>query len=158
MKRAIAGVVVVAAAAFGGAGIFDDNTVRDESGAIVESGGLGALSIQIGDCVNLPDSEYVESLEALPCADAHDAEAFEAFDMRDGDFPGDDAVQEAAINGCYEAFEPFVGVAYEDSELGMYWLYPTPETWDESADREILCRLTAYGGSKPPGPMRGAGI
>lgn len=158
MKRAIAGVVVVAAAAFGGAGIFDDNTVRDESGAIIESGGLGALSIQIGDCVNLPDSDYVESLEALPCTAAHDAEAFEAFDMSDGDFPGDEAVQDAAIAGCYDAFEPFVGVAYEDSVLGMYWLYPTPETWDEYDDREILCMVTDYDGSKLTGSMRGAGI
>lgn len=158
MKRAIASVVVVAAAAFGGAGIFDDDTVRDESGAIIESGGLGALSIQVGDCVNLPDSEYVESLEALPCADPHDAEAFEAFDMADGSYPGDDVVQDAAIFGCYDAFEPFVGKDYETSQLEMYWLYPTPETWREYDDREILCMVTSLDGSKLTGSMRGAGI
>lgn len=158
MKRVIAGAVVVAAAAFGGAGILDDNTVRDDSGAIVESGGLGALSIRIGDCVNLPDSEYVQSLEALPCAEPHDAEAFEAFDMADGPFPGEQAVQDAAIAGCYDAFEPFVGEAYETSTLGMYWLYPTPDTWDEYDDREILCLVTDYEGGKLSGSMRGAGI
>lgn len=78
MKR-IVGAAILAVAAFGGAGALDDNTVRDDSGAIVEGGGLGAFAVQIGDCFNVPEEELVMSLEAVPCGDPHDAEAYDSF-------------------------------------------------------------------------------
>ena len=109
MKRII-GAAVIAVAAFGGAGAFDDNTVRDDSGAIVEGGGLGAFAIQIGDCFNIPeDTDIVVSLEAVPCALPHDAEAFASFDLTGTAWRGDDAVGEEAWLGLLPTVRDLCG-------------------------------------------------
>ena len=76
MKRVIAGTVIGAVAIFGGAGLFDDDTVRGDSGEIIEGGGLGVFVMQDGDCFNLPDGDSVVSIEGVPCGDPHDAEVF----------------------------------------------------------------------------------
>ena len=65
MKRLIAGAVVAGVAIFAGVGAYQDDTVRDETGAIVEGGGLGAFVIRTGDCLNLPEESLVQSVEAL---------------------------------------------------------------------------------------------
>lgn len=157
MKRII-GAAVVAVAAFGGAGAFDDNTVRDDTGAIVESGGLGAFAIQIGDCINLPeDTDIVMSLEAIPCSQPHDAEAFFSFDLADTAWPGDDAVGEDAWLGCYEPFGTYVGTVWDDSALDYWTLQPTMESWQELDDREVTCALTTVDGSKLTGSMKASG-
>jgi hypothetical protein len=158
MKRII-GAAVIAVAAFGGAGAFDDNTVRDDSGAIVEGGGLGAFAIQIGDCFNIPeDTDIVMSLEAVPCALPHDAEAFASFDLTGTAWRGDDAVGEEAWFGCYEPFGTYVGTPWDDSTLDYWTLQPTMESWDELDDREVTCALTTVDGSKLTGSMKGSGL
>lgn len=154
MKRII-GAAVIAVAAFGGAGAFDDNTVRDDSGAIVESGGLGAFAIQIGDCFNIPaDTDIVMSLEAVPCGQPHDAEAFFSFDLADTAWPGDDTVGEDAWFGCYEPFGAYVGTVWDDSAHDYWMLQPTMESWQELDDREVTCALTSFDGSKLTGSMK----
>ena len=88
MKRLIAGAVVAGVAVFAGVGAFQDDTVRDSTGAIVESGGFGAFVIESGDCLNLPDGDLVQSVEGLPCSQAHDAEVYGMFDMVQNSWPG----------------------------------------------------------------------
>ena len=158
MKRLVA-AGVIAVAAFGGAGAFDDNTVRDDSGAIIEGGGLVAYAIQIGDCVNAPDDlTLVQSLEAVPCAQPHDSEAYAAFQQIGSRWPGEDAVSEASWMGCYERFESFVGIPWEDSALDFWVLQPTQETWEEEDDREVTCALASLDGSPLRGSMRGSNL
>ncbi len=155
MKR-IVGAAVLAVAAFGGAGAFDDNTVRDDTGSIVESGGLGAYALRIGDCFNFPEEDLIISLEALPCSQPHDAEAYHAFDQTGTDWPGSEEVSLSSDLGCFDPFEGFVGVAWEFSELDYSYLEPTRESWEEGDDREVTCAITSYDGSKLIGSMRGA--
>ncbi len=156
MKRLIA-AGVVAVAAFGGASAFDDNTVRDDSGSIVEAGGLGAYAIQTGDCLNVPDDmTLVQSLEAVPCSQPHDAEAYAAFDQTGTDWPGEEAVSEASWFGCYDRWESYVGIPWDDSELDFWVLQPTQETWEEGDDREVTCALATVDGSRLTGSMRGS--
>jgi len=158
VKRII-GAAVIAVAAFGGAGAFDDNTVRDDSGAIVEGGGLGAFAIQTGDCFNIPaDTDIVMSLEAVPCALPHDAEAFASFDLTGTAWRGDDAVGEEAWLGCYQPFGTYVGTPWDDSTLDYWTLQPTMESWDELDDREVTCALTTMDGSKLTGSMKASGL
>ncbi len=157
MKRLIAGAVVAGVAVFAGVGAFGDETTRNNTGEIVEGGGLGAFRIQNGDCVNIPDGDLVQSVEGVPCSSAHDAEVYYVFDLTGGAYPGADWVSESAVNGCLTAFHPFVGVAYEYSELDIYWLEPTEESWTEIDDREIACMVVAVDGSKLTGSMRGSG-
>lgn len=156
MKRLIAGAVVAGVAVFAGVGAFQDDTVRDETGAIVEGGGLGAFVIQNGDCINLPSESLVESVEAMPCSQPHDAEAYAIFDITGTTYPGEAAIDDHAIDGCLAQFHPFVGIAYEYSELEVFWLEPTEDSWNELDDREIVC-MVAVDGSQLTGSMRGSG-
>jgi len=157
MKRLIAGAVVAGVAIFAGVGAFQDDTVRDGTGAIVEGGGLGAFVIRTGDCLNLPEESLVQSVEALPCSQSHDAEAYAVFDVAGTSYPGASVIDEAAIDGCLAAFHPFVGTSYELSQLELFWLEPTEESWNELDDREIVCMVTTMDGSSLTGSMRGSG-
>ncbi|GMQ85802.1 MAG: hypothetical protein BMS9Abin07_1370 [Acidimicrobiia bacterium] len=157
MKRLIAGAVVAGVAVFAGVGAFADDTVRDSTGAIVEGGGLGAFVIENGDCLDLPDGDLVQSVEGKPCSQAHDAEVYGIFDMVQNTYPGASTIESAAFDGCLTRFHSFVGLAYEASELDIFWLQPTEESWDEIDDREISCMVVTVDGRKLTGSMRGLG-
>lgn len=141
MKRIIGGAVAAGIAVFGGANVFDDNTTRDETGEITEAGGLGAFAMEIGDCFQMPTEDLVESVEAVPCTDPHDAEVYAKFDMPDGIYPGEAAIVEAGDAGCLEQFAGFVGKPFAESALYFNYFNPTQESWDEPSlkDREIVC-------------------
>ncbi|MDA3040977.1 MAG: hypothetical protein O3C27_15900 [Actinomycetota bacterium] len=79
-------------AVFGGANAFDANTTRDESGEIVEAGGLGVFAMEVGDCFQVPIEDLVQSVEAVPCTEPHDAQVYAKFDMPDGPYPGEPAI------------------------------------------------------------------
>lgn len=157
MKR-IVGAAVLAVAAFGGAGAFDDNTVRDDTGAIIQGGGLGAFAVKVGDCFNVPTEELIQSLEAVPCTDPHDAEAYASFDQVGSAYPGAEAVTDASFFGCYDRYEAYVGVPWEDSELDIWFLEPTRESWEEVDDREVTCAIVTIDGSQLTGSARGLGL
>jgi len=156
MKRIVGAAVLAGAAIFGGAGAFDDNTVRDDSGAIVEGGGLGAFALQVGDCFNFPEEDLIVSLEALPCSQPHDAEAYLSFDQDGDEYPGAAAVAAQTERGCFAAFESFVGIPWEESELDIAALEPTQESWEDGDDREVTCAIVSYDGSKLTGSTKGS--
>jgi hypothetical protein len=127
--------------------------------AAVEPEPIDAFAIAEGDCISLPDEDMVETVDSVPCASPHDAEAYALFDVAEGSapYPGVDAVDIAATDGCIERFLPFVGTPYAYSDLDVFYLHPTEETWDELGDREIVCLITAMDGSKLIGSMEGSG-
>lgn len=144
--RLVAGAVGVGIAVFAGAGAIDDNTTRDDSGAIVESGGLGAFAMHVGDCFNEPDEDLVVSVEGVPCSDVHDAEVFAEHDVSGPvDWPGYDHFEEAAWMGCFDRFAPYVANTYADSTLDIAILTPTERSWGQG-DRTVTCYLVDYYG------------
>lgn len=161
LGRAIGGVAVaglglvgVGYAGLGG----QDNTTRDESGAIVDGGELGAFRIQTGDCLGEVGDGEVESVEGIPCDQPHQFEVYFAFNLDDGDFPGDASVAEQGEQRCYSVFASFVGLSYEESVYGFTTLLPTEASWDELDDREVLCLLGNYDGTPKTGSARGTAI
>lgn len=139
VRRLVGGAAVAGIAVFGGIGAIGDDTTRNDQGEVVEAGGVGAFSIQYGDCIQFPDAVEIVSVEAVPCATPHNAQAFDAFDVTSHDsYPGEPVLQELAYVGCVERFESFVGVAFEESELFPSSFYPTAGSWSEG-DREIQC-------------------
>lgn len=141
IRRLVGGAAVAGVAIFGGAGLLDDNTTRNDQGDIVESGGVGVFAIQDGDCLQLPDADTVASLEGVPCETPHDAQAYHAFDLVGyASYPTDDEIDTDAIDGCEAAFAGFVGTPYEDSELYFSYLTPSAEGWDQG-DHEIQCMI-----------------
>lgn len=157
MRRSIpitaVAVLAVAVAACGGGG-----PARDADGAIVEAGDISVFDLQEGDCFE--DSEdgatQVATVRAVPCAEPHDNEIYLAFDLPDGDFPGVTAIDAEAKDRCLAAFESFVAVDHDESELNFFPVTPTPDSW-EAGDRTVYCALFANDLSKVSGSMRGSG-
>lgn len=150
VKKVVGWGTVAGVAVFGGVNAFDDATTRNEQNEIVESGGLGAFAIEVGDCLNLPSElSEVQSVEGVPCSQPHSAQAFAVFDLVGfgDDFPGAEAFEEEADAGCLEHFESFVGLPYEESELYLMTLVPTEGSWVEMDDREVVCLLVPESGT-----------
>jgi hypothetical protein len=114
---------------------------RDDSGQIQTAGTIDAFAMQVGDCVDdwaLGGTE-VAGVPGIPCADPHDNEVFALFDLADGPWPGDEQVELAAQQGCYDRFQGAIGATYEDSILDYLPIYPSEDSWRRMKDREVIC-------------------
>ncbi len=80
-------------------------------------------------------------MTARLCTDEHEFEVIFVGSMPDGENPADDESAAFMADNCGPAFDAYVGTAYEESELDIYWFFPTREGWGEG-DRSIQC--TAY--------------
>jgi hypothetical protein len=152
VKKVVGWGTVAGVAVFGGVTAFGDDTTRNEQNEIIESGGLGAFSIEVGDCLNVPSEEgysVVQSVEGVPCTQPHNAQAYAIFDLTgfSDAFPGSAAFEEQAAQGCYDRFQSFVGISYEQSALYINFLEPTEDSWVNLDDREILCVLQPESGT-----------
>jgi hypothetical protein len=129
--------------------------------AIVAVVGLGVYSlfdssktvndIAVGDCMNIPEDDEFSTIDTIDCTEPHDLEVFANIDLGVASseynslaaYPGEDAVYEAAFNACWDAFEGYVGVPYEDSVLYLDAFTPTFEGWREQDDRIVNCLVFA---------------
>jgi hypothetical protein len=130
---------------------------RDESGAVTESADADPFALRVGDCIDAVDWNTAEfaSLPVVPCAEEHESEIYGSLIMDDGDFPGQAAVEETAIQYCDAEFTSFVGLAWAESQLEWAYLGPSQETWEQVDDREILCLVIDPAGLTT-GSLRGA--
>ena len=99
--------------------------------------------IAVGDCMDIPEEDVFSSVDTIDCNEPHDLEVFGLVDLTalGSSYPGDDPVSEAAFDLCWDEFERYVGVAYEDSAIYMDAFTPTLEGWDERGDRIANCVL-----------------
>ena len=105
----------------------------------VACGSGNVFELKVGECFDDPENmDQVSDVELIDCEQPHDNEVYALFDMPEGDFPGVSVVEAAALEGCYDAFEPYVGIDYASSVLDFNWLSPTPSSW-EAGDQEIIC-------------------
>lgn len=119
----------------------------------------GIFSLEVGQCFQDPggDAEVVTDIEVVDCEEPHDNEVFHAFDLEGDDFPGQDAATAAAEDECYGAtFEDYVGQPFETSEVEVFAITPTRESWEEADDREVVCALKVPG-ERVEGSLRGSG-
>jgi len=137
--------------------LFPKEAARDaQTQEISEAGDADVFTLSVGDCFNDQDATEISSVTAIPCGDAHDYEAYFAFDLEDADtYPGDTAITDAAEAGCGPEFVTFVGKAYEESVLDYNYLTPTEGSWD-TGDREILCLV--FGAEKTTGSLKGVAL
>jgi hypothetical protein len=121
------------------------------------------LSLEVGDCFDdwegSLDNEIqeVSDVPIVECSEPHDNEVYSVSNMPEGPFPGDAAIQDWTITRCRETFDPYVGMAYEDSELDFGALFPTEETWN-LGDTEVMCFLWQIDFEKLTASMRGSSI
>lgn len=114
--------------------------------------------LAVGDClpyVDYTDVDQISELPVVPCDQPHTDEVFYIFEVEDGEFPGDSALQETAWDGCLAQFESFVGLTYEQSELDFYSYQPTKGSWNRADDRAIQCIVYSY--EDVTGSLQGSG-
>lgn len=148
-KRIVGGVVAGGIAVFAGTSAMEDKTTRGEDGAIVESGGLGAYVIRVGDCVQMPDGgeEQVTSVEGVPCETPHDAQVFAEFDLSaSGGFPGQAEIENQAFEGCASRWEAALGRFDSAANLDLTFFTPTDQSWSQD-DREVSCFVITADGT-----------
>lgn len=149
----------------GGYGLFTSfgEADRDGSGEIVTGGEINVMAVEEGDCFDDPtgDEEVVSALDAVPCSEPHDNEIFaiESIAASYGsEYPG----QETLLSHSYEictgsVFATYVGTDYPVSDLDVFTLTPTEDSWDEG-DREVVCALFRVDLNKLNGSSRDSGI
>jgi len=97
--------------------------------------------LEVGMCLNDSDAgEFLLGLPVVDCADPHDSEIYEIVELPAGDYPGDDEVFRVSEELCLDAFEPYVGLPYEDSELYFWYYAPDKRSWGFD-DRAVFCTL-----------------
>ncbi len=140
-EKIVGGVVAGGIAIFGGVAATQDKTTRDDKGAIVESGGLGAFALRIGDCFMVPAEavEMVMSVEGVPCDTPHDGQVYDSFDVADAEAFDKVSVETQAGEGCLSRWKTDLWGTYEENtEIDFSALLPTKQSWAED-DREVAC-------------------
>jgi hypothetical protein len=103
--------------------------------AVGASGSTTIDSLKTGDCVDLPDdeTESVSKLTDRSCTEVHDAEVFATGDLPGGDddYPGVSDVREQSLQQCADDFEDYVGASVADTDLSIFPIYPSEDTWED---------------------------
>jgi len=120
-------------------------------GQITAAGDADVYSLHVGDCLLADAGEFdstptadtvVDSVPVTPCSDPHDAEIYAETMLPEGEYPGDDAVDEDAADYCGAQFTALTGLAYEDApSLDFSEYTPTRDGWDADGDRLVQCVL-----------------
>lgn len=131
------------------------NVGNDTQAPSGEGDSTDVFTLEVGDCLNDAGVEgEVSEVPTVPCSEPHDSEAYASILMADGDFPGDDVVDDQAVSDCTTEFDAFVGLDYQTSALDFAYYFPTEASW-EQGDREILCLIYDPAG-KVTGSLQGA--
>lgn len=146
--------VLVGGGAIGGL-VF--NAARADTGEISKPGDLTVGDLRVGDCYDLKDAtaEQVDQVTALPCTVEHEYEMFFVGAVPVGTFPGTDGFLSFVDKNCLPAFEAFVGTAYADSQLDVFWLEPTEAAW-ASGDRTVQCAVYHPSKARLTGSLKGS--
>lgn len=101
------------------------------TGELVDSGSMNPTLLLVTDCLDVPDEGNVAYVKAKPCSEKHDGEVYSSPHLTDGAYPGEGAVVAEAEKLCVEEFPGYVGVEFDDSSLGMFYIYPLDAAqWD----------------------------
>lgn len=103
------------------------------------SGTVAATDVQVGDC--LADTEatnMLDSVDVVPCSQAHVGEVFAVFDLAAGPYPGAAEVQQQVEDGCNDRLAAYSPSAVTDPGIGLYAIFPLEQNWN-AGDRETAC-------------------
>ncbi len=114
-----------------------------------------AYTLPVGACLDDVPSGVISPANLVDCAQPHSYEVFGSFFLSDGAFPGDDAIESSAYEGCDAAYPDYVGIPWQQSTLEYYYVSPTEQTWAEG-DREISCLLYDPDADQTTGSLRGS--
>jgi len=105
------------------------------------------FELVVGDCF---DDRGTPLIPIVPCETPHDREIFAIIDYPEGPYP-DDADTSAL---CIAEFEPYVGISFPESVLGLHKMVPSEDAW-AGGERSIYCALTPMDGAPIVGSAAG---
>ncbi|HLS24239.1 MAG TPA: septum formation family protein [Beutenbergiaceae bacterium] len=114
-----------------------------------------------GDCVDTSEMGGPDGVTEIPtvdCTEEHDGQVIHVYEIGGDDFPGEDAIIAQAHEECVSGFEEFVGSDFMESQLDVFPLYPTADTWEQADDREVLCIAMMMDGSSASESWENSGI
>ena len=124
---------------------------------VLASCGGSILTLDVGTCFDDPPSfADVTDVPVVSCDEPHDNEVIGLLELGGSTYPGNEVVGARAEEGCIDAFEPYVGIAYAESIYDVGWFAPTADSWS-IGDREVLCFAFDLTGSKTEGSIMGIG-
>lgn len=99
------------------------------------------FSLEVGDCFQYPEGQTeVTEFEVVDCDEPHDSEVIHTFELSGDDYPEEAELIAAIDEACFGApFEAYIGAPYGATEVEVYPIRPTPESWAEADDREVVC-------------------
>lgn len=115
-------------------------------------GNTSAFEVKVGDCMNEQNASEVTDVPVVDCAEPHDEEIYFLYDVADDIQVS--AIEAEAWTKCEDEFEPFVGIAYDESALDYYILIPTEESFADG-DRTVNC-IVYEPDTKTTGTLAGA--
>jgi hypothetical protein len=95
----------------------------------------------------------------VDCAEPHDGELIGRVQWTQAgvEYPGQQALEDHAAEGCHALFGDYVGIGYDASALEMFYTYPLPPQWQAGA-RSFECIVHAAAGEeKLTGSVRNSG-
>ena len=132
-------------------------TESEAAASPTDSGETSVFDLEVGDCFSA-ESDQLDTVLVVDCAQPHEYEAFHVFDHdagADAPYPGDDALFDFADTECQPPFEEFVGHDYQTSIWYITSLTPSEETWADG-DREIVCTLNQQDENAEPISVTGS--
>jgi hypothetical protein len=101
-------------------------------------------SLQVGHCYNESRDSTDGSPQEVPCADPHDEEVYDVFDLTESSYPGDPAIEEESDPQCGAAL-----LIYTGDDASQYdFSYYTPDEFSWGlGDRVVACALGRAQGS-----------
>ena len=118
-----------------------DGSVRTPAGEITTGGSVGVLRLLPGDCF-LGLIDEIEVVDAVPCAEDHQAEVFAIFNLAGTKWPGTSSVAQTAKSGCLERFRNATGLVFDPTHMIITGYAPSERSWKD--DRSVLCAVTPH--------------
>jgi len=103
---------------------------------------VSVFSLPIGTCFDNPAGNTlgINSVTAIACTKAHNAQVFAAFDTSGSRFPGTTALERRASSGCNARITGNVDQSKITSTMSLHFIFPQQLAWD-SGQRRISCLI-----------------
>ena len=113
-------------------------------------GNTSAFNVEVGH-------GSVRGLPYVECTAEHDGEVYHIEKLTDKERPSEDWLNMRMESICSNAFEGYVGAAYEDSDLRITTMFPTEASW-KRGDRDIVCIAISNDGEKLSQSVKDSGM
>jgi len=101
---------------------------------------VNVFSLPVGTCFDNPSGNLfsINSVTAISCIRAHNAQVFAQFNVKGTSFPGTAAMERRADNGCNARITGHLDQSKITSAMSLHFIFPRQLAWD-SGQRRISC-------------------